>query len=155
MYYYCVMKQSFELNDTIKQLTTIKINNKVDEFLSAINLTRDDVTLEIVKSNWGDPSHEKLISIDELFDSINYWLKVDADYTPTYKIIVTNDIFKTSLISISFSRKNFNFHIMYDGIRGYKLNYGGDAFWKRYDDRQSLIDAINKRLNITRLIKKI
>jgi hypothetical protein len=29
MYYYCVMKQSFELNDTIKQLTTIKINNDI------------------------------------------------------------------------------------------------------------------------------
>ena len=155
MYYYCIMKQSFELNDAIKQLTTIKINNKVDEFLSAINLTRDDVTLEFVEANWRDLSHQKLISIDELFDSINNWLKIDVGYIPTYKIIVTNDIFKTSLISISFSRKNFNFHIMYDGIRGYKLNYGGDAFWKRYDDRQSLIDAINKRLNITRLIKKI
>lgn len=155
MYYYCVMKQSFELNDTIKQLTTIKINIKVGEFLSAINLTRDDVTLEFVETNWRDLGHQKHMSIDELFDSVNNWLKIDVDYIPSYKIIITNDIFKVSLISISFNYQRFSFHVMYDGIRGYKLNYRGDAFWKRYVDRQSLIDAINKRLNITRLIEKI
>lgn len=149
------MKQSFELNDTIKQLTTIKIDSKIDEFLSAINLTREDVTLELIEILHYRSSDKIITSYDELFDAVNYWLKADVNYIPNYKIIITNGIFKVTLINVSFNRQRFNFHIMYDGIRGYKVNYRGDAFWKKYDTKQSLIDGINRRLNITRLIKKI